>query len=228
MDFESNASSLKCFRQASVENQKTLHCLKGLPEVMNPEQVAESYDQLADQWLEVSRYGFDQIERAIAFTTNRGVALDVGCGTGRMFELLTQHGFRIDGIELSSKMIGLAKERNSEARLFHDDISRWNFPQSYDLILAWDSIWHVPLDQQECVLRKLCRGLSSGGVFIFTTGGLDEPTEKQDSCMGPLMYNSVLGISRSIQVLVEAGCKCRHLEYDQHRENHVYIIVQKT
>lgn len=46
--------------------------------------------------------------------------------------------------------------------------------------------------------------------------------------MGPLMYYSVLGISRTIQVFAEACCTCRRLEYDQHPENHVDIIVQKT
>ena len=34
---------------------------------MTPEQVAASYDQIADQWVDVSTYGFAQIERAVAF-----------------------------------------------------------------------------------------------------------------------------------------------------------------
>ena len=194
---------------------------------MTPEQVAASYDQIADQWLDVSTYGFAQIERAVAFVKHKGVALDVGCGAGRLLDLLARHGFRTDGIDLSTAMIALARDRHPEARLFHADICRWELPRSYDLIVAWDSVWHVPLAQQEAVLTKLCRGLSAGGVLVFTTGGTDAPSEKQDSCMGPPMYHATLGIPKTLQVLAEAGCVCRHLEYDQHPELHVYIIAQK-
>jgi SAM-dependent methyltransferase len=195
---------------------------------MTTEQVAASYDRIADRWLDVSTYGFAQVERAITFVTNRGAALDVGCGTGRLWGVLSKHGFRTDGIDPSTAMIGLARDRHPEARLFHADICRWELPRTYDLIVAWDSTWHVPLDQQPPVLKKLCRGLSAGGVLVFTTGGTDAPSEKQDSCMGPPMYYGVLGIPMTLEVLAESGCTCRHLEYDQHPELHVYIVAQKA
>jgi hypothetical protein len=93
--------------------------------------------------------------------------------------------------------------------------------------VAWDSVWHVPLDRQEAVLSKLCLGLSAGGVIVFTAGGTDAPSEKQDSCMGPPIYHATLGIPKTLQVLAEAGCVCRHLEYDQYPEDHVYLVAQK-
>jgi RimJ/RimL family protein N-acetyltransferase len=88
-------------------------------------------------------------------------------------------------------------------------------------------VWHVPLAQQEVVLTRLCRGLSAGGVLVFSTGGTDVPEEKQNSCMGPPMYHAALGIPRTLHVLAEAGCVCRHLEYDQYPEAHVYLIAQR-
>jgi hypothetical protein len=47
---------------------------------MTPEQVDASYDRIAERWLDLSTYGFAQIERAVAFVKRKGVALDVGCG----------------------------------------------------------------------------------------------------------------------------------------------------
>jgi trans-aconitate methyltransferase len=88
----------------------------------------------------------------------------------------------------------------------HADISTWQFPKKYDFISAWDSIWHLPLADQETVLTKILRGLTSGGVCIFTTGGLDTPEEKTDSAMGPKMYYSVLGIPRTLQLISEEQC----------------------
>lgn len=195
---------------------------------MTPEQVAASYDQIADQWLDLSAYGFAQIERAVAFVKHKGVALDVGCGAGRCLDLLARHGFRTDGIDTSPAMIALARERHPDARLFHGDICGWELPRPYDLIVAWDSVWHVPLAEQEAVLTKLCRGLSAGGVLVFTTGGTDVPSEKRDSYMGPPMYHAALGIPKTLHVLAQAGCVCRHLEYDQYPELHVYVIAQKS
>src|SRR5262245_50506287 len=195
---------------------------------MTPEQVAASYDQITDLFLNLSTYGFAQVERAVAFIKHRGVALDLGCGTGRLMGLLSKHGFRTDGIDVSPAMLALARDRHPEARLFHADICRWELPRPYDLIVAWDSVWHVPLAEQEAVLTKLCRGLSAGGVLVFTTGGTDAPSEKHDSCMGPPMYHATLGIPKTLRVLAGAGCVCRHLEYDQHPESHVYLIAQKV
>lgn len=194
---------------------------------MTPEQVAASYDQIADQWVDVSTYGFAPVERAVAFVKRKGVALDVGCGTGRLTGLLSKHGFRTDGLDVSPAMIALARQRHPDARLFHSDIGGWELPEAYDLIVAWDSVWHVPLAHQEAVLTELCRGLAAGGVLVFTTGGTDGPDERRDSHMGPPMYHAALGLPTTLRVLADAGCVCRHLEYDQHPESHVYVIAQK-
>ena len=198
---------------------------------MQPDEIARSYDSIAHVWREphIQSSGISQFERAIRFTTIRKCALDIGCGSsGRFIDLLIGHGFQVEGIDVSKRMIALAKQRHPKISFFHADICAWNFPRKYDFILAWDSIWHVPLDMQEPVMRKICEGLAKDGVFIFTTGGLDEPEEKHDSCMGPPVYYSALGIPKTLELLAEFGCICRHLEYDQHPEKHVYIIAQKS
>ena len=194
---------------------------------MTPEEVAAGYDRIADRFLDLSTYGFAQVERAVAFVKHKGVALDVGCGTGRLIGLLGRHGFRTDGVDVSPAMLALARDRHPDARLFLADVCGWELPEAYDLIVAWDSVWHVSLSEQAAVLTKLCRGLAAGGVLVFTTGGTDGPDERQNSHMGPPMYHATLGIPATLRVLAEAGCVCRHLEYDQHPEAHVYVIAQK-
>jgi hypothetical protein len=57
---------------------------------------------------------------------------------------------------------------------------------------------------------------------------MDAPAEKVDSAMGPQMYYSALGIPKTLEVLSEEGCICRHLEYDQYPEQHLYVIAQKV
>lgn len=197
---------------------------------MEPEEIGRSYDEIAEVWLEahLQTNGIAQLERAIQFAENRGAALDIGCGcSGRFIDCLATHGFQAEGIDVSERMVTLARERNPGTTFYHADVSQWQFPRKYDFVSAWDSTWHLPMDQQEPVLRKICEHLTPGGVFIFTTGGLDEATEKRDSNMGPPVYYSVLGIPRVLELLTQCGCVCRHLEYDQYPEKHVYVIAQK-
>lgn len=198
---------------------------------MDPIDTGRAYNEIAERWNSDAFYrenGIAQHERAIAFVTNRGRALDVGCGSsGRFIDLLLSSGFDVEGVDISERMIELARNRHPDTIFHHADICRWELPTRYDFISAWDSIWHVPLGENEKVLRKLLRGLAPGGICIFTTGARDAPEEKTDANMGPEVYFSVLGIPRTLEVLAECDCICRHLEYDQYPELHLYIIAQK-
>jgi SAM-dependent methyltransferase len=198
---------------------------------MLPAEIAASYDSIAHRWLEphLDQNGIRQHEHALKFRPNGGLALDVGSGSnGRFIRLLASHGYEVEALDISAQMIALARERNPNVVFHHADICAWQPTSSYDFITAWDSIWHVPLGHSERVLKKLCGALSPGGVFIWTTAGLDGPEEKRDSAMGPPVYYSVLGIPKTLQVLSETGCILRHLEYDQLPEKHLFLIVQKS
>jgi 2-polyprenyl-3-methyl-5-hydroxy-6-metoxy-1,4-benzoquinol methylase len=198
---------------------------------MEPQATGRSYDTIAKSWQERTpqSYGLAQHERALRFASRPGLALDIGCGSqGRIMDLLLRQGFRPEGIDVSSQMIALARGRHPDLTFHEADISQWNFPKKYDFISAWDSVWHLPLALQEPVLKKICEGLNPGGVYIFTTAGFDEPADKSaESVFGFNLDYGILGIPRSLELLSEYGCICRHLEYDQYPEMHLYIIAQK-
>jgi SAM-dependent methyltransferase len=199
---------------------------------MTPEEIATSYDQIAERWNDDAfprSNGIQQHERAISFLKQKRHALDVGCGcSGRIVDLLLGHRFAVEGVDISRRMIELARRRHPDVAFHHVDIRAWEPARKYDLISAWDSIWHLPLTDQGPVLKKLLQSLTQDGVCIFTMGGLDVPSEKVDSAMGPRMYYSVLGIPGTLALLSEAHCVCRHLEYDQYPELHVYVIAQRS
>jgi SAM-dependent methyltransferase len=199
---------------------------------MNPEDIGQAYNQITHLW-ESDDFdrsnGIIEHQRAIAFVKNRGKALDVGCGcTGRFIDLLLSNGFEPEGVDISEKMIELAKKRHPDINFYQQDICQWNAPQHYDFITAWDSIWHIPLDQQEKVLTKLVSSLNSKGILIFSFGGTDEQGEHKDNFMGPEVYYSTLGINGFLKLFISLGCICRHLEYGQYPELHAHLIVQKA
>lgn len=168
------------------------------------------------------------LTRALTFVKNRGRALDVGCGsTGRFLARFAAEGFRAEGMDVSAEMVSLSRSRNPGAVFHVADICEWTPPGPYDLITAWDSTFHLPLTAQEPVMRKLCRALARDGVLLFTCGG-GAPDEITGSFWGEDFSYSTLGVEGFVAILQDCGCFCRHVEYDQHPENHVFVIAQKA
>ncbi len=199
---------------------------------MKPEETGSHYDRIALYWQQQhlnSTYGIPALERAIKFTENKSTALDVGCGSsGRFIDVLIKNGFTPTGVDISAEMISLAKQRHPDVAFYAENICTWQFPQKYDLISAWDSTFHLPLEEQKPVLNKMCDGLNSRGVLLFTCGGTIGPEELSGGFEGETFDYSTLGVNEFLRLIDEYGCTCKHLEYDQFPENHVCIIAQKT
>lgn len=199
---------------------------------MKPGETASHYDRIALWWQKQhldSAYGLAVLERAIQFVENKSAALDIGCGSsGRFFDVMLKHGFSPSGVDISAEMIALAQERHPNVTFYVENICTWWLPQTYDLITAWDSTFHLPLAEQEPVLKKMCDALNPNGVVLFTCGGTDGPEEISGEFQGEKFDYSTLGIDAYLRLLIEFGCTCKHLEFDQYPEKHVYIIAQKS
>lgn len=199
---------------------------------MHPEDTATRYDRIARWWQtqhQNSLYGIAQLEGAIKFAPKKHFALDVGCGSsGRFIKVLSEHGFQVEGLDISEEMIELAKQLHPGITFYREDICCWNPPKPYSLIVAWDSTFHLPLDMQEPVTKKLCDALEPGGVLMFTCGGGYRPGEISGAFQDQDFEYSTLGVDAFLKILVEHQCTCLHVEYDQYPEKHVYIIAQKV
>ncbi len=197
---------------------------------MKPQQTAKRYDRIASWWKEHmkdSKYGVSQLRQAIQLTENRGFALDIGCGSeGRFIDVMLHSNFNVEGLDISQNMIELAKTRHPNVKFYTGDICAWKLPRKYDLISAWDSTFHLPIESQKPVLKKICDGLAKDGVFIFTCGEA-EVKEITGSFAGEQFYYSTLGLPEFMRLLDCFGCQIKHLEYDQYSKVHIYIIAQK-
>jgi predicted TPR repeat methyltransferase len=196
--------------------------------------IGAAYDSIADRWLDER---FDQAngirlhEQALRFLQGgaEGWALNVGCGCNTRFNaLVREHGMQLEGIDISGRMVALAGAADPGVLLHHADVCAWRPRRAYRFISAWDSIWHVALEEQRPLMLKLMQALEAGGVFIFTAGGLDAEDTHVDSTMGPEVYYSTLGIPGLLDVIRDAGCVCRHLEFDQYPEKHLCVVVQRV
>jgi trans-aconitate methyltransferase len=197
---------------------------------MNPHILGQKYDTIARWWHEYhqqSDYGVAAVEKAISYCQHRISALDVGCGSGgRIIHRLLNAGFRVRGIDVSEKMIAIARTQHPAVDFHVADICHWHGDETYDLIVAWDSLFHLPLPMQVPVLTKLCQRLRKDGILLYTFG--DAVGEHESSWHNDTFYYSSIGIDANLRVLMENGGQCRHLELDQYPMKHVYLIGQKV
>lgn len=199
---------------------------------MRPQETGAAYDRIAAWWAATEaglRAGIPYVEQAIAAAPRRGAALDVGCGAGgRLLALLEAAGFHVTGLDVSAGMLEHARRRHPGVRFVHADVATWEPPAGtrYDLVLAWDSTFHLPRDLQEPVLRRLCRWLAPGGVLLATTGGKEG--EVSGEMQGVRFAYSALAPDAVAAIAAEEGCAVELREADQPPAPHLAWLVRRT
>lgn len=91
--------------------------------------------------------------------------LDIGCGTGKLVELLMGKGAEVEGVEVSGYAVGIASSK--DLKVIRGDIMSHTDSSVYDIITAFDIIEHVP--DIKAFLNKVRTILKDDGVFIFLT-----------------------------------------------------------
>lgn len=213
---------------------------------MTPEETGKAYDTITHLWTRAefnSENGISAYQKALSFlpdatpkncdtasseSVDGGYALDIGCGcTNRFVPIIESAGLTYEGIDISKDMLAIATSHLPSHTFYCTDVCTFTLPKHYSLISAWDSFWHIPLAQQEHLLKKLMNHLTDDGVLLFSCGGTDGSGQHTNKVMGPEVYYASLGLHRYIEILMEAGGFVRHVEFDQHPELHTIIIVQK-
>ncbi len=117
--------------------------------------------------------------RELAFEAVREAAphrvLEVGCGWGEFAERLgAELGAEVVAVDLSPRMVELARERGVDARV--GDVQNLPFDDaSFDVAVANWMLYHVPDLQQG--LSELARVLRPGGRLVAATNSLDHLSE---------------------------------------------------
>ncbi len=120
------------------------------------------------------------LARAIAGLSRRFTsALDLGCGTGLCGPLLRPYlhprDGRLEGVDLSSAMLGLARERGVYDTLAQGDIIEFmqHTEQRFDLVVAADVFIYIgDLDPVWAAVRRV---LQPGGCFCFSAERAADP-----------------------------------------------------
>ena len=196
---------------------------------MDSKELANRYDKIATWWTEVMRnseYGINYVKKAISFVKKNAKVLDIGCGSnGRIIDETIKNNFEILGIDISAKMIRIVKEKYPNIKFINADFNEWNTSEYFDLVIAWDSVFHTPKHLQKTITKKMCSLLAKGGVLLFTAGGIEG--EISGEMKGVLFEYGSLNYSEYLKIIEEIQCKIILMERDQHPLDHMVFICQK-
>jgi SAM-dependent methyltransferase len=94
--------------------------------------------------------------------------LELACGTGAILEQLDPR-YELTGLDLSQEMLEVARQKVPQARLFCDDMTRFDLGERFDVVLCvFDSLNHlVSFEDWEAVFDRAREHLLDGGIFVF-------------------------------------------------------------
>jgi 2-polyprenyl-3-methyl-5-hydroxy-6-metoxy-1,4-benzoquinol methylase len=148
--------------------------------VSGQQQEIAAWDSNAAAWAERVRTGTDHnrvhlLDQAMreALGEVRGKRiLDLGCGEGRFSRMLAKRGARPTAVDLSERMIELAREEEGKEPLGIDyhvsDAADVSFLKdaSFDVVVAYLSLFDVP--DYESAIREAARVLVPSGQLLFS------------------------------------------------------------
>lgn len=96
--------------------------------------------------------------------------LDVGCGMGFALLALQEMGaVRLSGVECDAGQVASCRSKGLEVSLTEDTTAfLTQQAASYDLIVCFDVIEHIPVHAQMDFIRALGGALRPGGLFVCT------------------------------------------------------------
>ena len=166
------------------------------------------------------------------------VALDFGCGVGRLTQALAKRATRVIGVDASPTMLALAPKLPNVT--YTDQL-----PGSADFICSLIVFQHIPVDRGYAIFRQLLRILRPGGVAaihfaLSRPGGPLRRFARRIRAASPLIhriaggdlpYMQINTYNRDIltSIIAEEGCsKPRFVDYDQNEVKGAIVVTSRA
>lgn len=109
------------------------------------------------------------------FIKPNGLAIDLGCGTGRLTNLLNEQKMNVIGIDLDEYMIEMARHKYPHLSFKVEDmIQSFDSDVCYDLMTCFgNTIVHLNLNQVYDLFKKMKNHLKKEGHIILQTLNYD-------------------------------------------------------
>jgi ubiquinone/menaquinone biosynthesis C-methylase UbiE len=143
--------------------------------------VRHLYENIADVY--AGRFGDDLehslvdstvLKNAVDILPPSALVLDLGCGPGPVASYLMASGCEAVGIDLTPKMLGVARQVEPNLALINANVLRLPVRDGYaDGAIAWFALHNLPRSLLSGALAQVRRALRPDGVFVMATHGGD-------------------------------------------------------
>ena len=158
--------------------------------------------------------------------------LDLGCGAGLPTTLRQSQRFAVTGVDISQRQIERARSNVPNARFIEADMTGIELPpSSFDAVVAFYSIIHVPRDEHLGLLRLIAGWLRPGGLVTaaMTVGGGPAGYAFEEDWMGAPMYWSGFDSDTNKRLVEQAGLSIISAEEttDDPDDRFLWIVAEK-
>lgn len=138
---------------------------------------------------ELEDRGDEDLWRGVGREHAGGSILEVGCGSGRVTELLAAHGARVVGIDLSPELLGRAGKRLDgcgKVQLLIADMRELALRTKFDAIVAADDPFsHLTADEdRDRAMTALASHLARDGRLLIDALWFPRAQERQGTAAG--------------------------------------------
>lgn len=156
--------------------------------------------------------------------------LDIGCGSGiPIDQFLLEKGFKVTGIDISDEQIKLAQQNIPNGHYYVRDMTEIDFPaNSFDAIVSFYAIFHIPREEHLPLLKKLYQVLKPNGYLLISMGA-DEWEGIENDFHGAEMFWSHFGKDKNIELAKQAGFEIIYDIIDTSgNEKHLIIFAKRN
>ena len=181
--------------------------------------VESGYDQMAEEYLATKDpedpLALRALEDLASLLPSEAAVLDLGCGAGvPVARWLADRGFAVTGVDVSARQLELARTNVPEGIYLKANMTEVVFaPESFDAVVAFHSIIHVPRTEHPTLLESIHRWLEPGGGFLATMTAADYEGRDEDwEGWGAPMVWSHCDKNANVAMLRDAGFEVRYAE----------------
>ena len=182
----------------------------------DPKHLVESgYDRVAQRYLEFTQRDLqtdkpsarmDYLRKLLERLPVQAEVLELGCGAGVPCTQLLAQQTHVTGVDISATQIALARQNVPTATLFQADMMTLTFPSaSFDAVVAFYSLIHLPRIEQAVLLERLAQWLRPGGRLLVNLGVVDDPGSIEPDWLGITMYWSSYDAQTNLNLINQAG-----------------------
>lgn len=189
--------------------------------------VAHGYNNITKKYLELREsMGLaihDKYMKVLIEHLSAGARiLELGCGAGLPVTKNLANRFNVTGVDISEEQLRLAVSNVPNATFVLADMTQLSYPDSsFDAVVAFYSITHIPRDEHLGLLTNIYNILKPEGLLVVTMGAGDLPDTIEPDWLGEPMFFSHFDADTNVNLVKQVGFKVisaideREMEYER-------------